>query len=294
MVTQTEATRLAIVFKLFKEAIDQLGSSETVIVLGGINTLHHLACTQSDEFAQPVFEILCGFLREETSKKSRDSKRDNTNNDHNINNDHDNIKVQTIIDKLFREKNGPYKDMNPNLSDVNFSGMFLKDDVNLKRATLWNANLRGSDLSGVDLSGANLSGANLSDADLSGASLEKADLTGLKQENKKTNLNNALLRAARLYDVKFNDETVLTYVDFSGAQSEENALDKIKKRIKEKQTSLETYLETYIDEIKYFKDKKEKSEEDYNKYLAENYIKKDSLPMSDVVNIYKGLIDESS
>ena len=51
----------------FKNAIEHLGSHETAIILGGIHALHNLA-TNYESYRKQTLDILCGFIREETTK----------------------------------------------------------------------------------------------------------------------------------------------------------------------------------------------------------------------------------
>jgi uncharacterized protein YjbI with pentapeptide repeats len=60
---------------------------------------------------------------------------------------------------------------------THLSGGALGNDVNLKNANLFSADLTGANLNDAELTGANLSEAVLTKADLSVASLDDADLS---------------------------------------------------------------------------------------------------------------------
>ena len=94
--------------------------------------------------------------------------------------------------------------------------------VNLRYATLTDANLTMADLSGADLTfadltSANLTGADLTDVDLSFAHLTRADLTN-------TDLSGANLTGANLTSASLTD-AVLTDADLSGADLTDTILD---------------------------------------------------------------------
>jgi uncharacterized protein YjbI with pentapeptide repeats len=102
-------------------------------------------------------------------------------------------------------------------------------EVNLRRASLWGANLSEADLSGAHLEKADLPNADLSGADLSGAHLEKADLTRAHLSGAnlsdadlgsadllKTDLRGANLSGAFLWRTSLI-ETYLSRADLSGA-----------------------------------------------------------------------------
>ena len=84
--------------------------------------------------------------------------------------------------------------------------LWLKDNLEGKRADLRDANLSGADLSGANLKDANLRDANLNGADLSGANLSDANL-------RDANLRDANLRGANL---RFAN---LRFANLSGAKS---------------------------------------------------------------------------
>ena len=64
---QTENTKKQIAAEQFKNAIEHLGSQEQPVVLGGVHALHNLAMNFPEQYSQPVFEVLCSFIREATA-----------------------------------------------------------------------------------------------------------------------------------------------------------------------------------------------------------------------------------
>jgi len=51
----------------FKNAIEHLGSDKEPIILGGIAELHQIAKEDCKKYAEVVFNILCSYIRTETS-----------------------------------------------------------------------------------------------------------------------------------------------------------------------------------------------------------------------------------
>jgi len=152
---------------LFKNAIDQLGSEQQPIVLGGVHSLHHLAMNNEKDYSQPVFEILCSFIREKTAKLEYKEQFLATSDSSGETQATSLIVIQTIVDKLFREEDARkyYEEYKANLS-----GSFLPE-VNLTYAKLQKADLREANLQGANLFAANLQQAELNRANLQGANL---------------------------------------------------------------------------------------------------------------------------
>ena len=223
---QAENSRKQIAAEQFKNAVDQLGSKEQAVVLGGVHALHNLAMTFPNEYSQQVFEILCSFIREETTKneyqekvsvKIEPSAKKQTALSNLPSQDTSHIVVdttqitlskppipvtslniiRTIVDKIFR-----YQKHNESVYikyRATLIGTFLRRitffSANLKLVNLRDADLQGTILCYVNLQGANLSGANLQETDLGGAHLQGANLCG-------THLQGANLKDADFRGVK--------------------------------------------------------------------------------------------
>ena len=258
---QAEKARMEMAAEQFKNAIDHLGNEKQSVVLGGVHALHNLAMNFPDDYGKQVFEVLCSFIREETRKpeyrakieamlKSTDQTQKTETNAPNQATSHiviDTMQIpltksstslivlQTIVDKLFREKvevkdekTGKTKELYRNHA-ANLSNAFLREvnfsDAQLQSANLQNANLQGANLSGTNLQRAHLSNANLQwagfwkanlqQADLWGANLQQADLwganlqwAGFREANMQgavlshANLQGAVLRNANLQGAK--------------------------------------------------------------------------------------------
>ena len=244
---QAENSRKQIAAEQFKNAIDHLGDEKHAIVLGGVHALHNLARNYPKEYSQQVFEVLCSFVREETTKPeyqrkvleaidSYDKKQaalqasslptqtNQTVQGASL------IVIQTIVDKLFRdEKSREFYQM----YDINLSGAFLRgvnfyyahlqkkaglsdlEKADLQGVVLACANLQGAWLHCTNLRGANLGGANLQKAWLSCANLQGAKLMG------ETNLQEAFLKQTKLQGARLLGtdlrETDLEDAKFQGA-----------------------------------------------------------------------------
>ena len=180
----------------FNKAIDHLGSDSLEIRLGGIYALVRIAM-DSYRDAQPVMDILCGYIRSRTGGKEFLFPP---------------ADIQAILNWIaFNDR----KRLTIDLSGAVLTG------ANLRRGKLWGAILENSNLEKADLSGscldyAKLSTANLNDANVRFASLHKASLRG-------TNLGDAHLRNTDLRDTDILganlDGCNLSGADLTGAQN---------------------------------------------------------------------------
>ena len=222
---QTESTKKQIAAEQFKNAIDHLGSKEQAVVLGGVHALHHLAMNFPEQYSQSVFEVLCSFIREETRKPeyqenvlaeiaSSDKKeypsdeKPDAKPTVSMNPPKQAtslIVIQTIVDKLFRDKNpdeSVYRDhKTKQYYRADLTGGFLQK-VNLSNANLQRADLREANMQWVDLSEANLQGAKLVGANMQGAKLNAAILQGA--DLGRANLQGASLQFAHLQGAGLN------------------------------------------------------------------------------------------
>jgi hypothetical protein len=145
-----ELTRLGHFTERYSKAIEQLGSDNLDIRLGGIYALERLAI-DSAGYHPTVVEVLSAFVREHSAHgQVRDEFRPAAD-------------LQAALTVLGRLPNRP--------------GVSRGD---LSNAQLAGAHLDGADLSGARLSGVNLSGAWLGDTNLSDAYLGRADLSGAR------------------------------------------------------------------------------------------------------------------
>ena len=182
----------------FKNAIEHLGSDKPAIVLGGIHALHDLAMIDTS-YRKKILDILCSFIREETTRpkykeliqrKNRlkycrndpNYKTEDQENDAQIIEDILNHKngrtvsvmvIQTIINLLFRQQEDRkiyfFQD------DVkNYNEDYFRAD--LSTALLWDLEMWDADFRYVDFWDADLSAANCLKSDFHGARFRYAKL----------------------------------------------------------------------------------------------------------------------
>jgi hypothetical protein len=153
----------------FTRAIDQFGSEDPTVRIGGIYALERIAADSPADHAV-VMEVLASFLRETVPVPSIDEPRAMSA----IRSARPPADVQaaaTVIgrrnvdnDPLHRQRCSPR-------GGPNFPCL-----IDLSRVDLSGAELAAANLDNVNLASAHLSGANLAFASLSGANLEFADL----------------------------------------------------------------------------------------------------------------------
>ncbi len=188
-------TRQGQMTERFTKAIEQLGSGNLEIRLGGIYSLERTA-QEERNYHWPVMEVLTNYVRRCAPRKGSGENPDPPKPD-----------VHAILDVIGRrsehhrnDEKVEYGTIDLSLTDLrrtDLSNSHLEgaqlgaaqlDGARLARAHLEGANLYlaslekayllRADLRGADLGGADLRGAILADADLSGANLEGADLRG--------------------------------------------------------------------------------------------------------------------
>jgi hypothetical protein len=184
----------------FTKAIEQLGSKEHQIRLGGIYALERIARDSERDHA-PIIEVLTAYVREKApiqrqTKSSGDPvkaavepKKLATD-------------VQAILTVLGRRTPtfAKWETLRLDLEGTDLHGAEL-DGANLQGAIFVGANLQGANLRGANLQGANLSGATLQGAFLSEANLQEVDLAG-------ANLQEAFLRGANLQGANLSGATL--------------------------------------------------------------------------------------
>jgi len=213
---QAENSRKQISAEQFKNAIDHLGDKKQAAVLGGVHALHNLAVNFPKEYSQQVFEVLCSFIREETTKPEYQERvlgefEPSDETQPAVSNPAEPVTslivIQTIVDKLFREKIEVRDEKTGNNLELyrdhiaNLSGAFLWG-INFFKANLQEANLRNAKMQGSNLVLATMQGAKLELAHLQGAQLTGAYL-------QKANLRRAYLQRASLAGVKLQGADLL-------------------------------------------------------------------------------------
>jgi hypothetical protein len=174
----------------FSAAVEQLGSTQLPVRLGGIYALWRLAGDSPERDVVSVIDILCAFVRNPPHAHADSMRPD----------------VQAILNLIFAKK-ARYRDHLP-------PGYLL----DLTHANLTNAALTGANLTGADLAYANLAQSSLWGANLTHVKLTNANLCHVFLAD--ANLRDANLRDANLRDADLTD-ACLTDADLRGAGLEE-------------------------------------------------------------------------
>ncbi|MFP5274020.1 pentapeptide repeat-containing protein [Coleofasciculus sp.] len=194
----------------FTKAIEQLGSDNISIRLGGIYALERIA-KDSERDHWTIMEVLSAFVRENAPLKE-DLGDGNKQQPQKLRTD-----IQAALTVIGQ------RDSNKDKEVLNLS------NTDLRRANLTEANLQGANLTEANLQGANLKGANLQEAKLFKANLEGAFLWEAKLQDavlqgarlREANLFKANLEGAFLCQAKLPDsdlrEANLKRTNFGGA-----------------------------------------------------------------------------
>lgn len=177
----------------FGTAINQLGSENLDVRLGGVYSLERLMHDASGDEAN-ILEVLCAYVRDHTGTAA--SAAPETTSPGPL---HPATDVQAALTVLGRRPD-PASHVNVDLTWVDIRG------ADLTNAKLVHADLRDADLVGAYLRSADLSGAALRNADLARAYLRSADLAGayLRFDNLTgANLRSAVLTGANLTGANF-------------------------------------------------------------------------------------------
>jgi uncharacterized protein YjbI with pentapeptide repeats len=234
----------------FAKAVEQLGSNELHVRVGGIFVLEQIA-HNSPEYHWSVIEVLTSYIRD-VSRKGKSTfkpfKPESIIEEHDS--DNNNIektsekKVEQICQEIIEEpgvsvtidvqaaltvigRRNSKQDPQDRIIDLRFCDI---RGANIKNANLSYADLKGAKISHAQLENANLSSAKLQNADLSGAILNGANLSKSslndavlidaylqKTDLQNSDISNANLLEAHLQGAKLNHAT-LHYSNFRKAE----------------------------------------------------------------------------
>ena len=198
----------------FSKGVELLGNANESARTGAAYSLFFLAKDYPEEFAKPVFEILCSHVRSITNTEEYKEK----------NSKHPSNEIQSILDLLFRDDQSKiiFDGLKANLayscligadlSDANLVEADLFETV-LSKAYLYKVNLSKADASRADLSKINARQSNLSETDLSGTNLSGSDL--VEANLSQANLFHADLSKTLIYNTRFSEKTILYGVDMT-------------------------------------------------------------------------------
>lgn len=210
---QVQASREGHTTERFTKAIDQIGSDNLDVRLGGIYALERVARNSPADRPQIQY-LLGGYLRNHSPWPPREAPEDFEHPTPQV----DEVQwlyvratdVQVVMDVLGRRLRAP--DERP---------------LYLSRVDLRSANLNRADLSGAIIRHANLSRAWLGGAVLDGANLENSDLRQARAPGasfRRANLTRAHLQGAELRDADLR-EAILSGADLRGTDLRGTRLD---------------------------------------------------------------------
>ena len=185
----------------FNMAVEQLGSSEQTVRIGGVYALWRIANDSPERDQQPVWDILCAFVRQPPVQRYIDDfeMMPGRRND-----------IQTIMNLLssfdvamqMANRNYVLRFDGADLSEIDLRN-FILVKASFIRSDLTNAKLDGANLTEGDFVGANLTQASLYDADLTHAKLSGADLT-------RARIANAIFHETSIYSTNLSSAGGLT------------------------------------------------------------------------------------
>lgn len=250
---QTETTEKGHYTERFTKAIEQLGSENDAIVLGGIYALANLAKDKAETYYTTVYDTLCAYVRNRLGISSKDSldtnslvffvtRKDVTNKEVYFKNLP--IPIQTIFNILDDRKNQVDNDkydkkFTPDFTNTNFASFDLAktnfdkarlNQTNLKHTNLTRVSFNKSILIETDFEGANLENVIFKDLHLIDSNLKDVNLQGALLEDVRinsSNLENTNFRGANFYKVECTSSTLnesnfsdtkINSVDFSNSK----------------------------------------------------------------------------
>ena len=185
--------------ELYTKAVEQIGSSQAAVRLGGLYALERLGQNTEGQ-REAVFNVICSYLRMPYTPPGDRPGADSPQTERDLFDQRTQERqVRATAHRLVhrhRIHGIDWWDLPaPDLAHANLYRADLAQ-ADLARAAiphadLAQADLRGADLTGADLYETNLTGANLSQATLTNADLRGADLTG-------ANLSGTRLTEAKL------------------------------------------------------------------------------------------------
>lgn len=178
------------VTELFTKAIDQLGSENLSVRLGGIYALERIA-NESERDFWPIMQVLSAFIKERCPLRETSGDSQQTLIDETIissGGTHYHFDVQGALSVIGR-RNEKFDDVNGDLdlSDADLRNANFNDgnfgicnffNSNLSEAWFMDSNFEGGKLSFANLTNCTLVRANFSEAELSFAEMHDSKLTG--------------------------------------------------------------------------------------------------------------------
>lgn len=192
----------------FSKGVELLGNANESARTGAAYSLYFLAKDYPEEFAKPVFEILCSHVRSITT--TEEYKRNNYK--------HPSNEIQSVINLLFQnpESIDLFKGLDADLKYSYLQGVVMIG-VNLKKSNLmktclnysiiYESTFEGALLDATQLQYSTIKSSNLSDVILEDSDLKEANLSKIDLSN--ANLSNAELFKAILSEVNLSDAQLI-------------------------------------------------------------------------------------
>src|SRR5215208_3503783 len=210
-------TREGQITERFTRAIDQLGSDELEIRLGGIYALERIAKDSPKRDYATIMEVFRAYVRENARWPPKEPTTPNSASKEAAKLENEGVRqeivqrpplvIQSILDVFKRLRKDPALQgyLSPlDLRRTNLEGAHLTG-IDLRKASLYQSNLQR-----IALGNADLRGADLQEANLNGAALGPANFGGIAGSLRAANLQGASLQ-----------EADLSYANFSGAERRE-------------------------------------------------------------------------
>lgn len=186
---QIELGRKSQIDERFKNAIEHLGNEKEPIILGGVLELVQIAKEDREKYSEVVFNILCSYIRSETSIYTKTA------------NDFYPTVIWTILNYLFKiESKNPFKGLKGDLSSSNLYGQNLDlcdfTDTNFSFAYL--GSISNSIFDDCELGKAEIKTSFFTNNSLSGAKLHETSFSMIEFNNiefrsKKPSVKNELI-----------------------------------------------------------------------------------------------------
>lgn len=200
---QVRATRQGQVTDTFTKSVEQLGSADTDVRLGGIYALHQIA--SRPDFRRPIAEIYAAYLRTHASIDARNRANVDVT-------DLLRVPVASDLEAVLRLLVGRDLWADTDTARLNLAYLVIPNatlvNARLPGCILRGANLTAGQLDGADLTQSDISSAVLSDAYLRRATCDNVDLTDsvlTRADLSETSLNDAILRNANFRDASMRE-----------------------------------------------------------------------------------------
>ncbi|MBD1863012.1 pentapeptide repeat-containing protein [Trichocoleus desertorum] len=217
-----QATQEKQVAERFSKSIEQLGSDNIHVRLGGIYALEQIAKDAEEKYYWQVMETLTAYVREKSPYPPKTEKKptsfiqvalqkvegDNFASQPNI--PPLPLDIQAVMTLLARRKHTYGHKLEPhrlNLRAVDLRRLHLPPTAQLSSADLSGSSLQQAELAGINFQQAELSDANLQQVELTGANLQEAKFCSANLQWAK--LCEANLRQAKLQGADLQGVTLL-------------------------------------------------------------------------------------